>query len=246
MTSRVPIEIREQVLTLWLQALSRDEIAKSVEIGAGTVSAIVKSYLSRNPDFDLYREFVVTVQKAGSNINELASAIRVQRLLRTNDLSAEQVESFLRDAAVHCFRKKIDIPRFIDNINKVSCLADRTGIAVEKLSEYIQEKKMEFYSVTMDLVSKEAEKEAALRDIKRLQIQLEDLRTNLFKVQQDARTLQWRTEPFKKEQIVKVLAHIMNQWLWERCCRKILAQELAEANRKLRDSKICSESQIQK
>lgn len=232
MTSRVPIEIREQVLTLWLQALSRDEIAKSVEIGAGTVSAIVKSYLSRNPDFDLYREFVVTVQKAGSNINELASAIRVQRLQRTNDLSAEQVESFLRDAAVHCFRKKIDIPRFIDNINKVSCLADRTGIAVEKLSEYIQEKKMELDSVTMDLISREAAKEATLRDIKRLQIQIDDLRTNFYKVQQVARNLQW-TEPFRKEQLVKALAYVTNKWLWEKWCGILLSHELAEANRKL-------------
>ena len=147
---------------------------------------------------------------------------------------------------MHCFRKKIDIQRFIDNIDRVSDLVDKTGVAVDRLSEYTQEKKMELYSVTMDLVSREAEKEAALQDIKRLGVQLEDLTKNLYKVQPDARTLQWRTEPFKKEQIVKVLAYIMNQWLWERCCRKILAQELAEANRKLRDSKICSESQIQK
>ena len=42
MTSRLPPEIREQVLTLWLRAFSRDEIAKIVGIGSGTVSEIVR------------------------------------------------------------------------------------------------------------------------------------------------------------------------------------------------------------
>ena len=55
MTSKLPPEIREQVLTLWLQAYSRDEIAKIAGIGSGTVSEIVKDYNRRNPGFDLLR-----------------------------------------------------------------------------------------------------------------------------------------------------------------------------------------------
>jgi hypothetical protein len=229
MTSHVPPEIREKVLALWLRAFSRDEIAKSIGIGAGTVSEIVKSYGLRNPGFDLYREFVVTVKKEGSNIHELASAIRLRRLLISNDLSEEQIESLLRDTAMHCFRKGIDVKRFIDNIDRVSNLVDKTGVAVEKLPEYIQEKKMELYSVTMDLVSKEAAKNALLQDIKRLQIQLEDTRKNLCKVQQVVRSLLW-TESFNKELMIN---YLMDQWAWEKCCRNILAGELVEANRKL-------------
>jgi hypothetical protein len=80
---------------------------------------------------------------------------------------------------MHCFRKGIDVKRFIDNLDKVSDLIDKTGTAVEKLPEYIHEKKMELDSVTMDLVSREAAKSALLKDIKRLQIQLEDTRKNL-------------------------------------------------------------------
>jgi transposase len=63
MTSQVPPDVREQVLTLWLRAYSRDEIARIIGIGAGTVSEIVKSYNQRNPEFVLLREFVIAVKK---------------------------------------------------------------------------------------------------------------------------------------------------------------------------------------
>jgi hypothetical protein len=55
MTSQVPPNVREQVLTL--------EIARIIGIGAGTVSEIVKSYNQRNPEFVLLREFVIAVKK---------------------------------------------------------------------------------------------------------------------------------------------------------------------------------------
>jgi transposase-like protein len=66
MTSRLPPEIREQVLTLWLKAYSRDDIAKIMGIGSGTVSEIIKDYNRRNPGFDLLREFVVAIRKEGT------------------------------------------------------------------------------------------------------------------------------------------------------------------------------------
>ena len=65
MASKVPSAIREQVLTLWLQAYSRDEIARIICIGAGTVSEIVRSYNQRNTEFVLLREFVIAVKKNG-------------------------------------------------------------------------------------------------------------------------------------------------------------------------------------
>jgi transposase-like protein len=79
MTSRLPPEIREQVLTLWLKAYSRDDIAKIVGIGSGTVSEIIKDYNRRNLGFDLLREFVVAIKKEGTNVRQYARMIRLQR-----------------------------------------------------------------------------------------------------------------------------------------------------------------------
>jgi DNA-binding CsgD family transcriptional regulator len=42
MKPKVPKSIRERVIKQWLQGIPNDEIAKDNDIGAGTVSAIIK------------------------------------------------------------------------------------------------------------------------------------------------------------------------------------------------------------
>ncbi len=56
MKPKVPKSIRERVIKLikqWLQSMSRDEIAKYNDIGAGTVGAIIKDAKQEIPDIDL-------------------------------------------------------------------------------------------------------------------------------------------------------------------------------------------------
>jgi DNA-binding CsgD family transcriptional regulator len=54
MGAKIPKPIREQVIKQWLQGMSRDEIAKYNDIGAGTVSAIIKDAKQKDiPDIDL-------------------------------------------------------------------------------------------------------------------------------------------------------------------------------------------------
>jgi transposase len=50
--SKIPRSIRERVIKQWLQGMSRDQIAKDNDIGAGTVSAI-KDTKQEIPDIDL-------------------------------------------------------------------------------------------------------------------------------------------------------------------------------------------------
>jgi transposase len=42
MGERVPLVIRRQVIKQWLNGHSRDQIAKDNDIGAGTVTTIIK------------------------------------------------------------------------------------------------------------------------------------------------------------------------------------------------------------
>jgi len=53
MKSKVPRSIRERVIKQWLLGMSRDEIAKDNDIGAGTVSSIIKDAKQEIPDIDL-------------------------------------------------------------------------------------------------------------------------------------------------------------------------------------------------
>jgi hypothetical protein len=233
MTSKIPAEIREQVLTLWLQAYSRDYIARYVGIGAGTVSDIVKAYNQRNPEFVLLREFVVSVKKEGSDIKERASTIRLKRFLESHNLGEEQIESLLKKASIHCFKKEVGVAKFIEDVDKVSDLVEKTGVAIEKLPDHIQKKRMELYSVTMDLSSKMAERDVVSREWDDKKVQLEDLNKSIANTQ-TIKGMQFIDVLEKeKENLVRNLSYVISQLSWERFCRNLLADELGKAYKRI-------------
>jgi transposase len=53
----IPKDIRDKTIFLWLQGVSRDDIARIVGIGAGTASEIVKNYRSNDTDAVKEREY---------------------------------------------------------------------------------------------------------------------------------------------------------------------------------------------
>lgn len=53
MSNRIPQTIKVKVIQQWLSGLSRNHISKINEIGAGTVTAIIKEFSSDIPDLDL-------------------------------------------------------------------------------------------------------------------------------------------------------------------------------------------------
>jgi hypothetical protein len=110
--SKVPPDIRERVLTLWLKAYSRDNIAHIV--GAGTVSEIVKAYIQRDPEFVLLREFVIAVKKEAGGIKQLATAARLQRFLESHNLDGERIESLINVTSSQCFKKGINVQEFVE------------------------------------------------------------------------------------------------------------------------------------
>ena len=123
------------------------------------------------------------------------------------------------------------IERFIENVDKASYLADTTGIAIEKIPAHIQEAKRELYSTTIDLMSKKAERDAVSRECDQKKIQLEDLRKSIAKTQtikcmQFYDALRWDNQ-------TRFLKYAISQWSWESFCRKCIAEELGEANKKL-------------
>jgi hypothetical protein len=74
MGGRVPSTIRRQVIKQWLYGHSRDQIAKDNDIGAGTVSAIIKQcgqekreqyFDEADFEFDLIRELAVMLKREG-------------------------------------------------------------------------------------------------------------------------------------------------------------------------------------
>jgi hypothetical protein len=152
MGGRVPLTIRRQVIEQWLNGHSRDQIAKDNDIGAGTVTAIVKQcsqekreqyFDDADFEFDLIRELAVMLKREGLAVNSFASSIRLQKKLEQNHLNEDQVDSFFENADLHCFKRGLKPEDFINSINNVCALSMGLKVPVDELAEYInqQEKK---------------------------------------------------------------------------------------------------------
>jgi transposase len=63
MKPKVPKSIKQRVIKQWLQGTSRDQIAKDNDVGAGTVSAIIKDAKQEIPDIDLLRQVALVIKK---------------------------------------------------------------------------------------------------------------------------------------------------------------------------------------
>jgi hypothetical protein len=241
MTSRLPPEIREQVLTLWLKAYSRDDIAKIVGIGSGTVSEIIKDYNRRNPGFDLLREFVVAIRKEGTNVRRYAPTIRLQRLLESHSLRAEQIESLIANAAIQCFKRNEDLSKFIANVNKAVDLSNKTEVPVEELPVHIQEEERKLQSLTMDVFLLKEEKKKSARECNAVQTQLEESKKHLVGVQeQQALRGMLEKVTWERDNLGRALASCAVEMSSYKSACRYLVHALSEANKRI--SRITSAS----
>ena len=92
MPAKIPKPIREQVIKQWLQGMSRDEIAKYNDIGAGTISAIIKDAKQEIFDIDLHREVALVLKKHGLDLSVLASSIRIKNKLDEMGVSKDKID----------------------------------------------------------------------------------------------------------------------------------------------------------
>jgi hypothetical protein len=125
MKPKAPKSITERVIKQWLQGMSRDEIGKDNDIGAGTVSAIIKDAKQENPDIDLLRAVAIIVKKNGLDLSVLASSIRIKNKLVEMGLNEDQIESFIENIIIYCFKHGLTGEKFLNIVNKVCALSDR-------------------------------------------------------------------------------------------------------------------------
>ena len=104
--------------------MSRDEIGKDNDIGAGTVSVIIKDAKQENPDIDLLRAVAIIVKKNGLDLSVLASSIRIKNKLDEMGLNEDQVETLIENININCFKHGLRGEQFLNIVNNVSYLAE--------------------------------------------------------------------------------------------------------------------------
>lgn len=143
MPARIPRNIQENVVREWLKGTPRDENAKINGIGCGTVTAIVQDCLEFSPEFVLLHEVAIIIRKADMQLTEVATSIRLKRILNRIGLDQDKAETFLENLSVHCFKSGLKEHKFIDLVNYIGSLLDNLEMRLEEIPSYISKKNEE-------------------------------------------------------------------------------------------------------
>jgi hypothetical protein len=168
----IPPEIKRKVIGQWLEGISRDKIAGLNDIGSGTVSDIIHHAKDRDFDIDLMRQTALSMRKEELSISDLASSIRLNKILKQYGMPEEDVEEILKDIDIHCFKKNKDKKEFVKEIQKISYLADDFKVPVDDLQLHFQLLRKKLKSMEAEVIAKEQQVDKTLKEYK---ITLEDL-----------------------------------------------------------------------
>jgi hypothetical protein len=143
MGRRIPEPIRRKVLREWLEGHPRQQIAKDNQIGAGTVSEIIKAIKENNieSEIDVLREIAVMLTRKGLSMDDFANSIRLKQYLNEIGLKEENLEDFAIHLEIHCFKRGLAPDAFVNLVANVSSLSEKLGVPVEDLPERINKSK---------------------------------------------------------------------------------------------------------
>lgn len=181
MRSKIPEDIRRNVINKWLHGLSRDEVAKNNGIGAGTVSAIIKEAMQNDSELDLQRQVGVMLRKENNlDIRSFAVLIRIRNKLITemglnNDdekIKSEvqvqelehKIETLIVNLAVVCFKRGLSIDEFVDVIEDMSSLEDKVKIPLDQLPNQLLQQQRQLESKEKEIQEIKLKKTLLLND----------------------------------------------------------------------------------
>jgi hypothetical protein len=176
---KIPEPVRRNVINGWLHGISRDEIAKNNDIGAGTVSAIIKEAMQEDPEFDLQRQVALSLKKEYNlDTKSFASLFRIRnKLIKEMGLNNDEkskieevqeiehkIELLILNLAVFCFKRGFSIEEFIDVIENIPSLEHKTKIPIEQLPNELLQKQRRLENVEKEIQEIELKKQLLLSD----------------------------------------------------------------------------------
>ena len=181
-----------------VEGKTRDQIAKEIGVGNGTVSAILKECRQ----IDLLREIALKIKDQGDTIESFAPLVRCREILRKikgipSDTAARGIEVESNETAqkgdekfefliiafeVFCFKQKLSIKEFIDLVNHLYSVTERFGVLLEQLPGYVERLKEEIEDINL-------KKQNALENYATTLESLDEFRANrpLFETNQKLR-----------------------------------------------------------
>ena len=206
MYSKIPKSIREQVIKQWLQGMSRDQIAKHNDIGAGTVSSIIKDSKQEIQDIDLLREAALVMKNDDLDLSVLAYSIRLKKKLDDMGINEDQIESLIENINIHCFKRGLTGEEFINIINKVVVFSQKHGMSLDEVPNYIIQQELELEQVQREIEDVNMKKNIVLQKYDITMDDLEEFKRNkplIDRIKQKDKEIEREKE--EKEKLVQEL-----------------------------------------
>src|SRR5215212_1013374 len=178
MLPKIPKSIRERVIKQWLLGMSRDEIAKDNDIGAGTVSAIIKDAKEEIPDIDLLREMALVLKKYDLDQSVFASSIRIKNKLDRMNISEDKIDSLIDNGNIHCFKRGLPADEYFNNVDKVCALLDNLEMPLDELPNHIMQEQLELEQVRGEMEDVKLKEDKVLQHYNVTMNVLEEYRKN--------------------------------------------------------------------
>jgi len=241
MGSKIPREIRLEVIRKWLEGKTRDLIAYELEIGAGTVSGIVKEYRRGDLDADLLREVALNLKNSGLDIQSFAPLVRLRQVLEQkqwlqgvrlgqqqqeeeeqnddddNDIDSlleKKMESFIVSIEVFCFKHNLPLRQFFDLVYNLYLAAEKLDIPLQSFPSYIEELKARIENLLQQIRYFESEKQIALERSQTTERSLEEFNRNRSMFDENQKLEQKLEQATKERDKYKI--ELDHERIWKR------------------------------
>jgi hypothetical protein len=176
MGAKIPRPIKLEVIKKWLQGNSRDQIAREVRIGAGTVTGIINECRQKDLEFDLLREVAVELKNQGVEIGSFAPLVRLREILgekewllnikrEGEDIDLiEKIESLIISLEVFCFKQDLSVKAFFDQVRELYWAAEKNETSLDLFPDYIKQLESNANMLTEEIRQLKQEKQHALNN----------------------------------------------------------------------------------
>ena len=139
MGQKIPHDIKERVISDWLQAKPRNTIADELDISFGSVTNIIDEVRRDSiKDIDLLRAVAVLLKKNNLDLTQFALSIKLKNKLDDLKINEELADSFIEKAAIYCFQEEIDPYEFFTQISQVCSTCEYHNIRLHELALFIE------------------------------------------------------------------------------------------------------------
>jgi hypothetical protein len=166
LVNQITDDMKDEVIRLYLQGLSRNDIARTCGVAEGTVSNIIDEWKRSLdiPDVQSLRDLAVNLKRCGIDAAQCAQGFRIINTMKKLGVNQNQFESFMIEVYEYCQRIGLAPQDIASNLQALINLS--RDIPFSKIPEHIEERKKEISRLDEE-IRKQHEEIKSLKERKR-------------------------------------------------------------------------------